>query len=208
KRHQCQRQSKSGHSHFILRFIDPQKISGCYAALASRTSQPSVIIGPTGARSDFTASVATDVTRGKNMSQEKRDRELGMYGPISRRDFLNGAAFSIGSAALGEPLLASLGISDDAPEKALGYYPPALQGMRGNHDGSFASAHHLRDGQKWDASGVPESTGEIYDLLVVGGGISGLAAAYFFRRRAGKNARVLILDNHDDFGGHAKRNEF
>jgi len=142
------------------------------------------------------------------MSQEKRDRELGMYGPISRRDFLNGAAFSIGSAALGEPLLASLGISDDAPEKAPGYYPPALQGMRGNHDGSFASAHHLRDGQKWDASGAPESTGETYDLVVVGGGISGLAAAHFFRQRAGAKARILIIDNHDDFGGHAKRNEF
>src|SRR5205823_4977169 len=41
-----------------------------------------------------------------------------------------------------------------------------------------------------------------------GGGISGLAAAHFFRARAGRAARILILDNHDDFGGHAKRNEF
>jgi spermidine dehydrogenase len=142
------------------------------------------------------------------MSQEKRDRELGMHGPISRRDFLNGAALAIGGAAINQPLLASLPPGEDAPEKSANYYPPALIGMRGNHDGSFTSAHHLRDGQGWDASGAPESTGETYDLVVVGGGISGLAAAHFYRKRAGAKARILILDNHDDFGGHAKRNEF
>ena len=87
-------------------------------------------------------------------------------------------------------------------------YPPARMGMRGNHDGSFTFAHRLRDGESVDAFGEPISTGESYDLVVVGGGISGLAAAYFFRKSAGKNARILILDDHDDFGGHAKRNEF
>src|SRR5207247_3539567 len=50
--------------------------------------------------------------------------------------------------------------------------------------------------------------GETYDLVVVGAGISGLAAAHFYRKSAGPQARILILDNHDDFGGHAKRNEF
>ena len=54
----------------------------------------------------------------------------------------------------------------------------------------------------------PINTRELYDLVVVGGGISGLAAAYFFRKQAGDSARILILENHDDFGGHAKRNEF
>ena len=49
---------------------------------------------------------------------------------------------------------------------------------------------------------------ESYDLIVVGGGISGLASAYFYRKFAGVNAKILVLDNHDDFGGHAKRNEF
>jgi spermidine dehydrogenase len=142
------------------------------------------------------------------MSQEKRDRELGMHCPISRRDFLNGAALAIGGAAISPSLFASESPSEDAPEKSHDYYPPALTGMRGNHDGSFGSAHRLRDGQKWDASGAPENTGETYDLVVVGGGISGLAGAYFFRKRVGINARILILDNHDDFGGHAKRNEF
>ena len=61
-------------------------------------------------------------------------------------------------------------------------------------------------------SGTPlpshPTTTETYDLVVVGGGISGLAAAYFYRQKAGNKARILILDNHDDFGGHAKRNEF
>src|SRR5215813_13692600 len=145
------------------------------------------------------------------MSEEKKDRELGMRCPISRRDFLNGVAVGVGGALAGETLL-SAGVLDadggDAPEKAAGYYPPALTGMRGNHDGSYTYAHGLRDGKKWDAGGPATKVDETYDLVVVGGGISGLASAYFFRKAAGNGARILILDNHDDFGGHAKRNEF
>src|SRR5260370_22790207 len=68
--------------------------------------------------------------------------------------------------------------------------------------------HKVRDGAFWDDASKPEDTGESYDLVIVGGGISGLAAAHYFRKAAGDKARVLILDNHDDFGGHAKRNEF
>jgi spermidine dehydrogenase len=155
------------------------------------------------------------------MADEKRDRELGMGRPISRRDFLNGAAIGIGGVLASHSALAALAPAEFAlqtgasqadapfaPEQAAGYYPPALTGMRGNHDGTFTYAHRLRDGEAWDADGAPQSTGEIYDLVVVGGGISGLAAAYFFRKSAGEKARVLVLDNHDDFGGHAKRNEF
>jgi spermidine dehydrogenase len=89
-----------------------------------------------------------------------------------------------------------------------GYYPPALTGMRGSHEGSYQVAHALRDGTFWDAVGQPIDTRETYDLVIVGGGISGLAAAYFYRKQAGSSARILIVDNHDDFGGHAKRNEF
>ncbi len=80
--------------------------------------------------------------------------------------------------------------------------------MRGNHEGTYTYAHQLRDGDFWQGASKPQDTGEKYDLVVVGGGISGLAAAYFYRKQAGSNARILILDNHDDFGGHAKRNEF
>ena len=77
--------------------------------------------------------------------------------------------------------------------------------MRGSHPGSFEVAHSLRDAKTWAAA---EDTRERYDLVVVGGGLSGLAAAYFFRKAVGPDATILILDNHDDFGGHAKRNEF
>ena len=142
------------------------------------------------------------------MSENKRDQELGMHCPITRRDFLNGVAVGAGGLLTADPLLAALLAEEAAPEKAHGYYPPALTGMRGNHDGTFTYAHQLRDGKRWDSTGAAASKGEIYDLVVVGGGISGLAAAYFYRKRAGKSARILVLDNHDDFGGHAKRNEF
>ncbi|MGB8456515.1 MAG: FAD/NAD(P)-binding protein [Candidatus Acidiferrum sp.] len=147
------------------------------------------------------------------MGKDKRNRELGMHCPITRRDFLNGVALGVGgtlaSGTLGaEKLLAAAALDDYALEKAANYYPPALMGMRGNHEGSYTYAHGLRDGERWDGDGPAAETGETYDLVVVGGGISGLAAAYFYRKSAGKDTRILILDNHDDFGGHAKRNEF
>ncbi len=114
---------------------------------------------------------------------------------ISRRDFLNGAALTIASG-----LTPSLQIANAAEP-----YPPALTGMRGHHPGSFEAAHDLRDGKipRLDQVAIEER----YDLIVVGAGISGLAAAYFYRK-AHPGARILVLDNHDDFGGHAKRNEF
>ncbi len=147
------------------------------------------------------------------MSEEKKDKDLGMGCEITRRDFLNGVAIGVGGTLMGggigtENLLAAAALDEFAPEKAPDYYPPSRTGIRGNHDGTFTFAHRLRDGESADSFGDAVNAGESYDLVVVGGGISGLAAAYFFRKSAGKNARILILDNHDDFGGHAKRNEF
>jgi spermidine dehydrogenase len=85
-------------------------------------------------------------------------------------------------------------------------YPPALLGLRGQHEGSFEAAHAFAlEGRRPSFDSLPVE--ESYDLAVVGGGLSGLAAAWFYRR-ANPSARILILDNHDDFGGHAKRNEF
>jgi spermidine dehydrogenase len=135
---------------------------------------------------------------------ERSDRELGMDRPISRRDFLSGAA------ALGA-LLPLTGHSAEVPEEPQnrsGYNPPAATGLRGSHPGSFETAHSLRDGEFWKSAPAPRSLPEKYDLIIVGGGISGLAAAHFFRERAGSTAKILLLENHDDFGGHAKRNEF
>ena len=138
------------------------------------------------------------------------DRELGMHRKITRRDFLNGVAVTAGAALMPWDLVArtEAGQAAVGPENSPNYYPPALTGMRGSHPGSFDAAHSLRDGTFWDSAGKPEDTGETYDLVIVGGGISGLAAAHFYRKATGGKARILILENHDDFGGHAKRNEF
>jgi len=143
------------------------------------------------------------------MIDAKRDRELGMGRRITRRDFLNGVAVGVG--ALGSTGLTELALSasqGDGTSHSPGFYPPALEGMRGSQPGAYDVAHALRDGTFWDSAGTPTDTGETYDLIVVGGGISGLAAAYFYRKQADPKSRILILDNHDDFGGHARRNEF
>src|SRR3954447_4142304 len=139
-----------------------------------------------------------------------RDRQLGMHCEITRRDFLNGVALGVGGAIAGS-WMSSFAFAQDASvsaQDAPGYYPPTRTGMRGSHPGAFETAHSVRDGNFWKKAGKPVELGETYDLVVVGGGISGLAAAYFYRKQAGPSARILILDNHDDFGGHAKRNEF
>jgi len=116
--------------------------------------------------------------------------------PITRRDFLNGAALTIAAGLTPAAQLAA------QPAR----YPPALMGLRGQHGGSFETAHAFaREGRRFGIEDVPVT--ERYDLVVVGGGLSGLSAAWFYRQ-ARPNARILILDNHDDFGGHAKRNEF
>jgi spermidine dehydrogenase len=125
---------------------------------------------------------------------------------ITRRDFLNGVALTVGATIVPSSLFLACERRRE-PEQLPDYYPPALTGLRGSHVGSFETAHGLRDGTFWEHAGNSLDTGESYDLVIVGGGISGLSAAHFFRKAAGPNARVLILENHDDFGGHAKRNE-
>jgi spermidine dehydrogenase len=159
----------------------------------------------------------SDESQDRSSAIDPRGRQLGMSRNITRRDFLNGVSVAVGGAALTslvpQPSSAEETRSPEAgtifaPERDPAYYPPALMGMRGNHDGTYTYAHQLRDQDFWEQVGTPLRTGESYDLIVVGGGISGLAAAYFYRKHAGPGARILILDNHDDFGGHAKRNEF
>jgi len=121
---------------------------------------------------------------------------------ISRRDFINGFALSVAAGSSLSPLeLMAMAAKDGSS------YPPALTGLRGDHIGSFEVAHALSwQGATWP---TPDSlTDDVYDLVVVGGGLSGLAAAFRYRQQAGNDARILVLDNHDDFGGHAKRNEF
>jgi len=121
---------------------------------------------------------------------------------ITRRDFLNGTQVAIGASLL-SPWNEVFGASGSEFELGPDYYPPALTGLRGSHDGSWETMHARVSGKTWPSSAHEES----YDLIVVGAGISGLSAAYFYNKE-NPGARILILDNHDDFGGHAKRNEF
>ncbi|HZR25865.1 MAG TPA: NAD(P)-binding protein [Vicinamibacterales bacterium] len=136
------------------------------------------------------------------MSSEFRD--LGLTRRIPRRDFLQGMALPIAwRLGSGSSLLAALqppAASRQPP------YPPSLTGLRGNYPDAVGLFPAIDRGEY--RSATPADTGETYDLVIVGAGISGLAAAYFWRHALGADQRVLILDNHDDFGGHAKRNEF
>jgi spermidine dehydrogenase len=149
------------------------------------------------------------------MSDKPRwsDKALGMDRPIDRRDFLNGLAVGIGAlggaigAGFGATAAAAQAAASPWPQDQTGYYPPVLDGLRGSHAGSFEAAHALRDGDFWANNAALTDTNERYDLVIVGGGISGLSAAHFYRASR-PDAKILILDNHDDFGGHAKRNEF
>lgn len=125
-----------------------------------------------------------------------------MQNKVTRRDFLNGTQVAIGASLL-SPWCEAFGAAGSEFELPPDYYPPALTGLRGSHDGSWETMHARVSGKTWPSTRHEES----YDLVVVGAGISGLSAAYFFNK-ANPDARVLILDNHDDFGGHAKRNEF
>ncbi len=133
---------------------------------------------------------------------------------ISRRDFLHGAA---GSLVAGAALASGCPAPQDSPPSGpvgtpgapldAAAYPPSRAGPRGSHTGSFETAHQMGIEKRtgWGPAVEPDSNE--YDLVVVGAGVSGLAAAFFYREQY-PGARVLLLENHDDFGGHAKRNEF
>jgi spermidine dehydrogenase len=144
-----------------------------------------------------------------NESNERRD--LGMDRRIPRRDFLNGVAVAIGASAASK--VAPLGAAGflGAPRTsavAAGDYPPALTGLRGNYPAAIDAFGPMQRGAYRQFPALDLDTHEEYDLVIVGAGISGLAAAHFWRRALGPGQRILVLDNHDDFGGHAKRNEF
>jgi spermidine dehydrogenase len=143
------------------------------------------------------------------VTREKDGQKLGMGRDIPRRDFLNGFAVVVGGSLLSPHTqwferfgLLHSPLDTQAADPS---YPPALTGMRGTTDAVMEVGHALRDGNTWSD---PTPDADSYDLIVVGGGISGLASAYFFRKIAGPKAKILILENHDDFGGHARRNEF
>lgn len=152
---------------------------------------------------------------------DTHDDPLGMHRRIARRDFINGVLGTTTALGIGGvvPLsaLASGGpagsvrapVAVQPPPAADGDYPPAKTGMRGSgYTRAYETGHSLRDGTLVLDDSAVIDTGETHDLLVVGGGLSGLAAAYYYRKMQGADSRMLVMDNHDDFGGHAKRNEF
>lgn len=149
------------------------------------------------------------------------DDTLGMNRKIARRDFINGvfnttAALSIGAttplsvlAASGQAASRSVDPSPVLVAPMGGEYPPLKTGMRGSgYSSAYETGHAMRDRSLVIDEAAVVDVGEDYDLLVVGGGISGLSAAYYYRKMQGRDSRILVMDNHDDFGGHAKRNEF
>ncbi|MDZ4730419.1 MAG: NAD(P)-binding protein [Xanthomonadales bacterium] len=136
-----------------------------------------------------------------------RDKELGMFRPINRRQFCQGTAVALGASLA--PWAQGITVTGEfvgSPEITSAYYPPAIEGLRGAHVGAFEVAHGVvREAKRWN-SGTDTGEGE-FDLVIIGAGLSGLSAAWFYHQQK-PAARILLLDNHDDFGGHAKRNEY
>jgi spermidine dehydrogenase len=138
--------------------------------------------------------------------------KLGMDRSITRRDFMNGVAIGITGVSAAFHSLRAVAAQGETGVALSGEdssnYPPLRHGLRGNIPSAIEPFTPMHDGKYVDFP-VPDSEiKEEYDLVVVGGGISGLSAAHFYRLGLGSKYKILILDNHDDFGGHAKRNEF
>ncbi len=138
-------------------------------------------------------------------NRRREDKSLGMDQPITRRDFLNSTLLASGSLLTAATPLQLLGEEDDwTGYGGVGDYSKS----NGNTLEVLAAGHRIRDGEFDRLPANFIDTGEMFDCVVVGGGISGLAAALFLLRKGGKNRTCLVLDNHPVFGGEAKRNEF
>jgi spermidine dehydrogenase len=140
---------------------------------------------------------------------DRHDKTLGMNQPMCRRDFLNSTLLAAGGALLGpltpQQLLATANESDWTGYGGVGDYANS----NGNTLEVITAGHQIRSGV-FNNSLPPDAidTGEVFDCVVVGGGVSGLSAALFFQKCGGPKLTCLVLDNHPIFGGEAKRNEF
>src|SRR6266404_2637743 len=135
-------------------------------------------------------------------SRDRDDNRLRVNEPISRRDFLNGVLLT------GAGLLVHNKAPTISPEDAFNGYGGIgdYAHSNGNTWEVLSAGHAMRDGAFEKRIANATDTGQIYNLVAVGGGISGLAAAIFFQKY--KSGRCLVIDNHPIFGGEAKRNEF
>src|SRR5437773_1884039 len=149
---------------------------------------------------------------------EQSDEALGMNQPITRKDFLNTALLGMGAALLKAPAPAAILRAAEAhgaveplpaPDAWTGYAGVGdYARANGNTYPVLSAAHKIRDGAYTKLPASAKDTGEVYDLVVVGGGISGLTAAYYFNKATGGRKKCLVLENHPIFGGEARQNEF
>jgi len=140
------------------------------------------------------------------------DQALGMETGITRRDFLNGTLLGSGALLLNSASPVRL-VAGTAATRSDGNWTGYggvgdYANSNGNTSAVLEAGHQIRDGRFEDTPANVIDTGETYDCVIVGGGISGLAAALIFQRKAGEGKTCLVVDNHPIFGGEAKRNEF
>lgn len=146
--------------------------------------------------------------------QDSRKAEkLGLQCPITRRDFVNGVLAGSGTA-----LLAGVTAFDGGA--ALASEPNSLSGLdwtgyggigdyrwsNGNTEAVRNAAHGIRDHLYPELE--PGRSVETHDLVIVGGGFSGLTVAYEFKKHRKPGQTCLLLENHPILGGEAKQNDF
>ncbi len=146
-------------------------------------------------------------------AENEEYRRLGMDRAITRRDFINGVAAVVGAGSAALNTAKSFAAQAPASGSDLNAvdaasYPPLRQGLRGNIPSAVDIFKPIEAGKYVKFPVADQEIEEEYDLVIVGAGISGLSAAHFYRLGLGPKHSILILESHDDFGGHAKRNEF
>ncbi len=150
------------------------------------------------------------------MSEKKT--KLKLRSNITQRDFIGGTLAAVGGGMLilNVPFLQSCA-TPEGPYKRIGVFNDPWKGFGGVGDyaisnGNVAStrdaAHLVRDGFTKGLMGKTEDTGEEYDMVIIGGGFSGIGAAYEFHEKFGDTKKCLIIENNPVFGGEAKQNEF
>ncbi|MBV8742150.1 MAG: NAD(P)-binding protein [Sinobacteraceae bacterium] len=136
--------------------------------------------------------------------ERSEERQLGLAARITRRDFINGTLVGAGAALVDAPALGKTEADVFTGYGGVGDYARA----NGNTWPVVQAAHRIRDGAYDAAALAAARPAGSFDLIIVGGGIAGLSAAYYFRKLAGDGRRVLLLENHAMLGGEARQNEF
>jgi spermidine dehydrogenase len=154
-----------------------------------------------------------------NKKESAEDRKLGLNSRITRRDFLNSSLLGSGTALLSaacpmhsfpfaqaqaEPGAAAAPQDDFSGYGGVGDYQEA----NGNTLPVMQAAHRIRDNFYQQHPQPPEETGELFDLIIVGGGLTGLMTAHEYAKHSEGRQHCLILENHPVFGGEARQNEF